>query len=579
MTAQLAEVGTEPDLAAERAALRKVATFVARDSSPDELFAVVVEQVAEVFDIPHVGLVRYDPQGSVVVAGFSETDHELFSIGSRWPLGSPGVIDIVRRTGRPARVDLDDVSGEIGASARPWGMRSLVANPIVVERRLWGAMVVSLAPRHQLLSEDIQARLADFTELVAAAIANADARGEVERLADEQAALRGVATLVALDAASSEIFAAVSAAVDRVFRLEPGTFDVAGVVRFEPGPELAVVGVSRDVEAVPLGSRFPPDDLFAPTRVLRTGRSARVGADDLESATTEVADVLRHHVYLSQVASPIVVDGRLWGAVSVISRSELPPDTEKRLEKFTELVATAIANAERSAELVASRRRIIAASDDARRRIERDLHDGVQQHLVSLGLDLAAMNADPPTGEALKNHLTRATEDVRSVLDALMKTARGIHPAILSDGGLAAALRTLARRSTVPVELHAAIDGQLPEEVEVATYYVAAEAITNTAKHARASVMEMYVTTDDSSLTLIARDDGIGGADPGEGSGLIGLQDRVEALGGTIEIVSRAGSGTSVIVRLPIAAERGPVLRGASSRWLECPCGRQLIDR
>jgi signal transduction histidine kinase len=172
------------------------------------------------------------------------------------------------------------------------------------------------------------------------------------------------------------------------------------------------------------------------------------------------------------------------------------------------------------------------------------------------------MNADPPTGEALKNHLTRATEDVRSVLDALMKTARGIHPAILSDGGLAAALRTLARRSTVPVELHAAIDGPLPDEVEVATYYVAAEAITNTAKHARASVLEMYVTTDDRSLTLIVRDDGIGGADPGEGSGLIGLQDRVEALGGTIEIVSRAGSGTSVIVGLPLAAERDPVLRG-----------------
>jgi signal transduction histidine kinase len=416
----------------------------------------------------------------VVVGGFSETDHELFSIGSRWPLGSPGVIDNVRqdRSPRPRRP----------------GQRE---------------------------------------------------RGD-----------RGFGTLVgdALTGRQSE--------VDRVFRLEPGAFDVAGVVRFEPGPELVVLGVSREVEAVPLGSRFPPDDLFAPTRVLRTGRSARVSADDLESAATKVADSLRHHGYLSQVASPIVVDGRLWGAVSVTSRSELPSDTEKRLEKFTELVATAIANAERSAELVASRRRIVAASDEARRRIERDLHDGVQQHLVSLGLDLAAMNADPPTGEALKNHLTKVTEDVRSVLDALMKTARGIHPAILSEGGLTAALRTLARRSTVPVELHAGIGGPVPDEVEVATYYVAAEAITNTAKHARASVLEMYVTTDDRSLTLIVRDDGIGGADPGEGSGLIGLQDRVEALGGTIEIDSRAGAGTSVVVSLPITAA---LYRGAGS--------------
>ncbi len=163
----------------------------------------------------------------------------------------------------------------------------------------------------------------------------------------EQASLRRIATLVAKDAAPAEIFAAVSAEVDRVFfRLDPATRDVAGVVRFEPGPELVVVGVSKKVEAVPLGARFPPDELFASTHVLRTGRSARIRTDDVETAGTEVADFLRHHGYLSQVASPIVVDGRRWGAVSVNSRNELPPDTEERLEKFTELVATAIANAE-----------------------------------------------------------------------------------------------------------------------------------------------------------------------------------------------------------------------------------------
>jgi signal transduction histidine kinase len=233
----------------------------------------------------------------------------------------------------------------------------------------------------------------------------------------------------------------------------------------------------------------------------------------------------------------------------------MPPGTEARLTSFTELVATAIANADSSAELAASRRRIVAASDDARRQIERDLHDGVQQQLVSLGLELGAMKADPPTGDALQEQLESVTEDVGSVFDALVEIARGIHPAILAQGGLAAALKALGRRSAVPVELHAQINGPLPDEVEVAAYYVAAEALTNAAKHARASVVQTDLTTDDGTLTLRVRDDGVGGADPGGGSGLVGLQDRVEALGGTIDIDSAAGLGTCVVVTLPIATD------------------------
>jgi signal transduction histidine kinase len=183
------------------------------------------------------------------------------------------------------------------------------------------------------------------------------------------------------------------------------------------------------------------------------------------------------------------------------------------------------------------------------------LHDGVQQQLVSLGLKLGVMRADPPTGDALKEQLAGVTQDVGSVLDALVEIARGIHPAILAQGGLAAALKALARRSAVPVELHARIEGPLPDEVEVAAYYAAAEALTNTAKHARASVVHMDVTTDDGTLTLMVRDDGVGGVDLGKGSGLVGLQDRVEALGGTITIDSSPGSGTCVVVTLPMATE------------------------
>jgi signal transduction histidine kinase len=354
--------------------------------------------------------------------------------------------------------------------------------------------------------------------------------------------------------------------------LDPASFDLAVVGRFDPGPELTIVGVSKSVDVVPLGSRWPLDDLFAPTQVLRTGRSARIRADDLASAGGEAAEFLRRHGYVSQVACPIVVEGRNWGAMTVAASNDLPPDTEERLERFTELVATAIANAESSAELAASRRRIVAASDDARRRIERDLHDGVQQQLVSLGLELGTMKVDPPTGDALKEQLARASTDVVSVLDALVELARGIHPAILSRGGLAAALRVLARRSAVPVELVAQIDGKLPDDVEVAAYFVAAEALTNTAKHARASVVHLEVTTADGTLTLMVRDDGVGGARPGDGSGLIGLQDRVEALGGTIKIDSAAGRGTCVVVTLPIATEPGREVEPAlGAHVLESP--------
>ena len=193
------------ELATEQAALRQVATLVARESSPDQLFVVVAEQVARIFDVPHVRLVRYEPNGSVVIGGFSEGDHEPFPIGSRWPLESPGVVATVRQTGRPARIeDYAQVPGEIAAVVRGAGMRSAFASPIVVERRLWGAIVV-LSPRHEPFPEGTEARLTDFTELIATAISNAESRQALAELADEQAALRRVATLVARGAQPDEV--------------------------------------------------------------------------------------------------------------------------------------------------------------------------------------------------------------------------------------------------------------------------------------------------------------------------------------------------------------------------------------
>jgi signal transduction histidine kinase len=204
------------------------------------------------------------------------------------------------------------------------------------------------------------------------------------------------------------------------------------------------------------------------------------------------------------------------------------------------------------AELAASRARIVTASDETRRRIERDLHDGVQQRLVSLLLAQRTARAMVPPGlNELQTRLSETAEGLAGALEELQEIARGIHPAILADGGLQRALRTLSRRSAIPVELRARIETRLPEPVEVAAYYVVSEAITNTAKHARASVVQVIVEVRQGVLELSIRDDGIGGADPARGSGLIGLTDRVDALGGTIEVTSPVGAGTTLRVALP----------------------------
>jgi len=204
-------------------------------------------------------------------------------------------------------------------------------------------------------------------------------------------------------------------------------------------------------------------------------------------------------------------------------------------------------------ELAASRARIVAAGDQARRRIERDLHDGTQQRLVSLVLDLrAAEAAVPPERPELLAQLARVADGLTGALEELRELSRGIHPAILSEGGLAPALRALARRSAVPVELEVDVQARLPEPVEVAAYYVVSEALANAAKHAHASVAQVEAQARDGLLHLSVRDDGVGGAAPGGGSGLVGLADRVEALGGTMEVHSPAGQGTSLQIDLPI---------------------------
>jgi signal transduction histidine kinase len=217
----------------------------------------------------------------------------------------------------------------------------------------------------------------------------------------------------------------------------------------------------------------------------------------------------------------------------------------------------AIANAESRAELMASRARIVAAADETRRRIERDLHDGIQQRLVSLGLELRAAQATVPAQlDELEGVLSRAAEGLTSVLDELREISHGLHPAILSEGGLEPALRALRRRSAIPVELDLHPKRPLPGRVEVAAYYVVSEALTNAAKHAHASVVNVELDTRDAILQLAIRDDGIGGADPDQGSGLVGLSDRIEALGGTLQVTSPAGNGTTLLIEVPLEGQQ-----------------------
>jgi signal transduction histidine kinase len=254
------------------------------------------------------------------------------------------------------------------------------------------------------------------------------------------------------------------------------------------------------------------------------------------------------------VASPVIVEGRLWGVVNALStRGPFPPGTADRMADFTELVATAVGNAQSRAELAASRTRIVAAADQTRRRIERDLHDGTQQRLVSLALELRlAQGMVPAELRELETEIGRVADELKGVIEDLREIARGIHPAILSEGGLGPALRTLARRAAIAVELDLAAIARLPEPIEVAAYYVVSEALTNATRHAHASVVRVALKERDDRLHLSIRDDGVGGVDPARGSGLIGLRDRAEALGGSIEVSSPPGEGTLILVQLPL---------------------------
>ena len=535
----------------EQATLRRLVALVARTATPEEVFAAVAAEAGRLLDADFAVMSRFDSDGSATVLG------EWVKAGGVGPL-PPGTLleagghsthGFVFQTGRPVRMDDYGDDGVGAAIVRAWDVRSVVGVPIHLDGRLWGLIgVASLC--HDQLPADTETWLASFTDLLATALASTQARMELAGVAEEQSALRRVATLVARAAPPEDVFRAVAAQIGRVLEV-----DFSALGRYDADGAATIVGAwaTTGPGPVPAGVRMEHVGRNIHSLVYQTGRPARI--DDCRDADGPGADLARVWGFRSAVGAPIHVEGRLWGVVTVASMNDapLPVDTEGRLAGFAELVATAVANAEARAALTASRARIVAAADTARRRIERDLHDGAQQHLVSLALKLRAARASiPPDAGELAAELDGVAAGIGSVLDELRELAQGIHPPTLAAGGLGPALGTLARRSGVPVALDVGVVGRLPEPVEVAVYYVVAEALTNAAKHAQATLVNVGVHIDAGRVWLAVRDDGIGGAEPGRGSGLVGLRDRVEAIGGTIDIASPKGSGTTYLVTIPV---------------------------
>jgi PAS domain S-box-containing protein len=376
------------------------------------------------------------------------------------------------------------------------------------------------------------------------------AAADLRMLALEQAALRRVATCVASEVDPSSVFDIVA---EEVGRLLGGR--AANVVRFEADADAGkmVGGWSRNFRTLPVGSRVEFDGPTALGLVRHSRRSARV--DDYAPIAGEFAALIRRLGIHASVAAPITVGGELWGAIVVSTTRDAPlaSDAEARIEEFAELVALGLASAEARAELAASRARIVAAGDAERRRLERNLHDGAQQQLVTLSLALRMARSKLEDGGEAAAMLDEASEQLMRALAELRELARGIHPAILTDRGLAAALEALAGRTPVPVELSIVVPGHIPDQIEATVYYVVAEALTNTVKYANATSAGVRVESAGGRLTVTVTDDGRGGADRKLGSGLSGLADRVSALGGRLHVISPAGRGTTVIAELALA--------------------------
>jgi PAS domain S-box-containing protein len=542
----------------ERTALRLVATLVAQGTPPAKVFDAIAEQMRRLFQVESAILVRFDDDGLSTVMAHSLGQDTPLAAGTRLPIRNTGATAELRRTRRPARrdgiTDLPGRSGPLADVARSLGITGAANAPIVVEGRVWGYTGIMW---REPPFPDIEARMVRFTELAGTAIADADSRAQLDlsrirlaQVAAEQAALRRVAMLVATGASTTEVFEAVTTEMRKLLRIEGAVLQ-----RFQADGTATIIAISDPKHIIaaddPLGARVSTEGTSLVSRVRRVGGPVLAGSYDgtgqyvpsLGGAGVTGTGVI------GAVGVPVMVEGRPWGMAAVAWRDPVAGDTGSRLSQFTELLGAAIANADGREQLEASRARVVTAADHAQRRIERNLHDGVQQQLIALILDLRELEvvSPGPNGE-----VARIAGRLGLVLEELREIARGLQPPVLRLGGLGPALRALARRSRIPVQLRTRVQGRLPEGAEVAAYHVVAETLANAAKYSKASAIQVKAQVRGDVLLLSVRDDGLGGAEPAKGTGLIGLKDRVEAIGGTLTVNSPPGAGTMVSAAIPL---------------------------
>jgi signal transduction histidine kinase len=377
----------------------------------------------------------------------------------------------------------------------------------------------------------------------------ADSVERLEALLREQSALRRVATLVATDPDPGRLFDCVCEELGGVLGV-----DSTDMLRYEDDGTATIVGAwaAGGAPSFPVGTSIPVEGPTVTAKIHRSGRPERV--DDYSGVEGELAARLRGFGIRSAVGAPVKVAGRLWGAIMAVGAHPhaFPSATEQRIAGFAELVTAALANADAREQLAASGARIVEAGYEERRRLERDLHDGAQQEFVAAGLSLRVArekwSGEPDQALQL---IDAALEQLEAGLRDLRELAAGIHPSVLTDRGLPAALQSLATRCAVPVELGPLPAERLPPAVETTAYFVVTEALTNAVKHARCTRAEVGVRLEDGSAVVEIRDDGVGGIDGLGGSGLRGLADRVGALRGHFEIESPPGRGTAIRARIP----------------------------
>ena len=509
------------------------------------------------YSLPLIAAVRRDKAAGLNVAVTEEGKRRVDALRGHF-----ATFRAVERRRLTARQQRDDRDAARATTVAVIALGASVVWVLLVGGYLLRSIAVPLrgaaAMAGRLAGGDLTARLPDegvgevgalrraFNSMGAALEASSD---ELRDLADEQAALRRVATLVAQAVPTAEVFEAVT----REVGLHCDA-DLARMERFErDGTVSAVAAWSRaGVPELAVGRQFALEGTSIAARVRDTGWPARV--DSFVGAAGPIAREAQELGIRSSVGCPIIVGGRAWGVIAASTRSEVPfpPDTEARIGEFTELVAAAVSNAQARADLVASRARVLAAADDARRRVVRDLHDGAQQRLVHTIVTLKlARRAQQDGDESADTLLDEALGHAEQANDELRELAHGILPAVLARGGLEAGVEALVSRHHLPVTVRVPAD-RFPPDIEASAYFVVAEALTNVTKHANAQRADVTAWVGDGQLHVSVRDDGVGGA-RADGTGLLGLRDRVAALGGRLQVESRPGSGTRIVAALPLS--------------------------